>query len=534
MKLNSKLNIKLLSQLAVVAVLSTVIACSKGTAPTASNVSKLRMRIEAEPPSLDWTTATDNLSRDVIVTLQAGLTRLNKDDKVVADLAESWTVSPDGKTFTFKLRPNMKWSDGQPLVGQNFVDAIERTLNPKVASEYSYFLFDIQNAENYFNGKEKDFSKVGAKAPDAQTVVYTLRSPAPFWINVPAFSVAYPVRKDLIEKYGDKWTAAGNLVTAGPYQLVQWDRESKLLLKKNPNYWNQAELKNFVDEIEFRVVKENAVAVTMFDRNEVDIVRQLPPLQVPMLSKGNPGFQKSPYLRSFAFGFGMKNPQTKDKNVRMALAMSVDRSQIKKFMSDLVEPSQSWIPKGLLGSDESHGFAFNPEEAKKLWSQVKVKPTKLEFWYPNDEKHKMVAEFLQSEWKKNLGVDVALVAQEWKVFLKSAATQNLPIFRQGWGADYPDSNNFLDMFTCNSGNNYPKMCNAKYEQLLQDALKTQDSAERAKLYAQAETILLNEEAAIVPIFQENSVFLVSPKLKGFAPNKMGEYRLADVRYGDSE
>jgi oligopeptide transport system substrate-binding protein len=508
------------------------VACTRSTSRTASGTSKLRMRIEAEPPSLDWTTATDNLSRDVIVTLQAGLVRLDKNDQITPDLAESWTVSKDGKTFTFKLRPNSKWSDGQPLVAQNFVDAIERTLDPKVASEYSYFLFDIENAENYFSGKLKDFSKVGAKAPDANTVVYTLRSPAPFWINVPAFSVAYPLRKDLVEKYGDKWTAAGNLVTAGPYQLVTWERESKLGLKKNPNYWNQAEMKNFVDEIEFRVVKENAVAVTLFDRHEVDIVRQLPPLQVPMLAKGNPGFQKSPYLRSFAFGFGMKNPSTQDRKVRMALTMSVDRSQIKKFMSDLIEPTQSWIPVGLLGSDPNHGFGFNPTEAKKLWSEVKNPPKNLEFWYPNDEKHKMVAEFLQSEWKKNLGIEVGLVAQEWKVFLKSAATQNLPIFRQGWGADYPDSNNFLDMFTCNSGNNYPKMCNPKFEQLLQDALKTQDPKKRAELYAKAENILLNEEVAIAPIFQENSLFLVSPKISGFKPNKMGEYRLADVRIAE--
>lgn len=510
--------------------LTVFTACTQKLAPTSQN--RLKMRIEAEPPTLDWTLATDNLSRDVIVTLQSGLVRLDKDNKIVPDLAQSWTVSPDGKTFTFKIHPDAKWSDGKKVVAQNFVDAIERTLTPKIASEYAYFLYDIENAEAFFQNKEKDFAKVGVKAPDESTVVYTLRAPAPFWINVPAFSVSYPVRKDLIEKYGERWSEAGKLVTTGPYQLIKWERESRLLLAKNPFYWNKNELNNLVDEVEFRVIKENAVAVTLFDRNEIDIVRKLPPLQVPMLSKGNPGFQKSPYLRSFAFGFGMKHPATKDVRVRKALAMSVDRSQIKKFMSDLAEPSQSWIPQGLLGADATRGFAFNPTEAKKLWAELKTPPTNLEFWYPNDEMHKMVAEFLQSEWKRNLGVEVRLVAQEWKVFLKSAATQNLPIFRQGWGADYPDTNNFLDMFVCTSGNNYPKFCNAQYEKLLQDALKTQDPAERAKLYAQAETILIQDEAAIVPIFQENNVFLVSPKWKGFAPNKMGEYRLADVRYTD--
>lgn len=508
----------------------TIVSCTKGKDTSSNGNKRLRMRIEAEPPSIDWTTATDNLSRDIMVTMHEGLVRLDKNAEVIPNFAESWTVSKDGKVYTFKLRPNLKWSDGTPMVAQQFVDAVARTLDPRVASEYAYFLFDIENGEKYFTKKITDFKQVGAKAPDDQTVVYTLRTPAPYWIDVPAFSVSYPIRKDLIEKYGDRWTEAGKIITAGPYQLKEWVRESRMLFVKNPNYWDQELVKNMIDEVEFRVVKENSVAVTMFDRGEVDLVRKLPPLQVPMLAKGNPGFYKAPYLRSMAFGFGLKAPATKDKNVRMALSMSVDRSQIKKFMSDLVEPAQSWIPEGLVGSDPNRGYKFDPEKAKQLWAQVKVKPTGLEYWYPNDEMHKMVAEFLQSEWKKNLGVDVALQAQEWKVFLKSAATQNLPIFRMGWGADYPDSNNFLDMFVCNSGNNYPKMCNATYEKLLQQALQTQNKDERAKLYKKAEEILIQDEVAITPIFLENSLFMVSKNLTGFAANKMGEYRLADVRF----
>jgi oligopeptide transport system substrate-binding protein len=507
-----------------------LVSCTQKSS-TASKQSVLRMRLEAEPPTIDWTTATDALSRDVIVTLHEGLVRMDKEGKIVPNFAESWKVSPNGKTFTFKLRANLKWSDGSPLLAQHFVDAVERTLTPSVASEYAYFLFDLENAENFFNSKEKSFLKVGVKAPDSNTVVYTLRSPAPYWINVPAFSVTYPIRKDLIAQNGDRWTEAGKLVTAGPYLLREWVRESKLSLVKNPYYWDQeAQKKNF-DEIEFRVIKENAVAVTLFERKEVDIVRKLSPLQVPMLSKKEPGFTKSAYLRSMAFGFGMKNPLTKDKRVRMALAMSVDRVQIKKFMSDLVEPTQSWIPEGLLGADSQRGMPFNPEKAKKLWAEIKNPPNKgLEYWYPNDEMHKMVAEFLQSEWKKNLGIDVALVAQEWKVFLKSAATQDLPIFRQGWGADYADSNNFLDMFTCSSGNNYPKYCNAAYEKFLKDALNTQSPQSRSALYSKAEKMLIEEDVAIAPIFQENNLFLVNPRLKGFAANKMGEFRLADVKF----
>ena len=506
------------------------ISCTqKSSSKSSQNI--LRMRLEAEPPSIDWTTATDGLSRDVIVTLHEGLVRMDKEGKIVPNFAESWKVSSNGKVFTFKLRPNLKWSDGTALVAQHFVDAVERTLTPKVASEYAYFLFDVENAENFFNAKEKSFAKVGVKAPDSNTVVYTLRSPAPYWINVPAFSVTYPVRKDLIAQLGDRWTDAGKLITAGPYQLREWIRESKLTLVKNPYYWDQEAQKKMFNEIEFRVIKENAVALTLFERKEVDIVRKLSPLQVPMLSKKEPGFTKAAYWRSMAVGFGMTNPLTKDKRVRMALSMSVDRAQIKKILSDLVEPTQSWIPEGLLGANSKRGINYDPEKAKKLWAEIPNPPLKgLEYWYPNDEMHKMVAEFLQSEWKKNLGVDVTLVAQEWKVFLKSAATQDLPIFRYGWGADYADSNNFLDMFTCSSGNNYPKYCNTAYEKLLKDALNTQKPESRSQIYSQAEKMLLEEDVAIAPIFQENNLFLVNTRLKGFAANKMGEFRLADVRF----
>ncbi len=492
----------------------------------------MRVRIEAEPPDLDWTTSSDNLSRDLIISMQDGLLRLNKEAEIEPALAESWTISPDGKTYTFKLRPNTKWSDGQPVVAQQFVDAIERTLNPSVASEYSYFVFDILNGEDYFSGKLKDFSKVGVKAPDASTVVYTLRAPAAFWLNVPSFTVTFPIRKDLIEKYGEQWKSAGKLVTTGPYALKTWERESKIVLVKNPHFWNPQSQVGLADEVEYRVVKENSVAVTMFDGGEVDIIRNLPPLQVPMLAKGNPGFTKSPQYRTMAFGMGTKHPLTKDVRVRKALAMSVDRSQIKKFMSDMAEPVQSWVPSGLLGSDPNRGLAFNPEEAKKIWATIKNPPNKgLEYWYPNDEKHKMMAEFLQSEWKKNLGIEVTLVAQEWKVFLKSASTQNLPIFRQGWGADYPDSNNFLDMYVCKSGNNYPKYCSPQYEELLTKALNTQNSDERAKIYAKAEKMLIEDDVALAPIFQENNIHLVNPtKIQGFHVNKMGEYRLGDLRY----
>lgn len=514
----------------IVLFLTSLLSCTNQKSSDVLKTESLKIRIEAEPPTLDWTLVTDALSRDVIINLQVGLARLANDSSLVPELAESWTVSPDGKKYTFKLRKDAKWSDGQAVKAQHFLDSIERALNPKTGAENSYLIFSIKNAENYLKGATKNFSEVGVSAPDDLTVIYELSDAAPFWLNIPAFIMLAPIRKELIEKYGNRWTDPENLITTGPYTLASWERESKLVLKKNPHYWNEETRKNSIDNVEFRVVKENSIAVALFDRKEVNVVGKLPPLQVPMLEKSNAAFKKFPQMRSFAVAFGVKNPATSNVKTRKALSLAIDRSQIAKFLSGSAEATNSWVPQGMLGSNEENGLNFNPEEAKKIWAEIKPTPSNLEFWFPNDEKTKLLAEFLQSEWKKNLGVEVKLSAQDWKVFLKTSSDQNLPLFRHGWGAAYLDTSNFLDMFTCNSGLNKQKYCNKNYDKLIRKAYNSFDKTTRANAYAAAEKILLQDDVVIAPLFHENAVYLVDPKLKGFEVNTMGEFRLADVRF----
>jgi oligopeptide transport system substrate-binding protein len=501
-----------------------ILGCSKKN----TGGTTLRMRLPSEPPALDWHLATDNVSKDVIAPIQIGLTYTDTAHKAQPALAESWTISKDGTLYTFKLRQGLKWSDGQPLTAQHFVDAWERLLRPSTASEYAYFLFKIVNAEDFQSGKLKDFSKVGIKAVDDLTFEVKLTGPVAHFIFLTSFWTTFPIRKDIVEKFGDKWTEAANIVSCGPYKLTVWEHDSKLVMEKNPYYHNKENLEKMPEKIEFRVIKENAVAVTLFDQGALDIVRDLPPIQMSVLSK-RPELLKANYFRGYYFGFNIKNPQVADKRVRQALAMSIDREELNKVLPGMIQPMKGWIPEGMVGYNASKGIDFDASKAKALWDSIPNKPASLDYWFDQKEYNKAVAEFLQGQWKKNLGLTVNLIPQEWKVFLKTAKVQKLPIFRLGWGADYPDPDTFMDLFTCTSGNNFTSLCEAKYDANVTSATRLLDESKRQALYDEAQTILLEDKIAIVPIFREHNLYLVAKRVQGFTPNAMNDYRFEDIR-----
>jgi len=503
-------------------------ACTKkGDGPTDT----VRFRLPNDPPTADWTLATDNVSKEVMANIHEGLLTQGYDGSAQPSMAESWTISPDGKTYTFKLRAGLEWSDGKPLTAQHFIDSWERVLNPKTACEYAYFIFDIVGAEDYQKGTLTDFSKVGVKAPDATTLIVQLRKPVAYWIYVPSFWVTFPIRKDIVEKYGDKWTEPGKIVSAGPYVLKVWDHDSKIVIEKNDHYYDKKALDGMIPKVEYRIVKDAATAVALFQNKTIDIVRDLPPVQVPSLSK-LPEFVSSPYLRGYYYGFNVKDDRVKDVNVRRALAMSINRDEIVKVVgAALITASKSWIPAPLLAFNKDRGIDFNPEQAKKIWAGIKDKPKVLELWYDQtSEMHKLVAENIQNHWKSTLGIDVQLTAQEWKVYLKTLSTKAPSVWRLGWGADYPDPDTFMNLFVCGSGNNHTNWCNKDYDHLISEAAAGTSPADRAKKYDQAQKIVLEDEVAFVPLFTQTNMHLVSQRIMGFRVNPMGDFYFKNLRF----
>lgn len=492
-------------------------ACTGG----GKDISKrARMRLPTEPPTLDWTLATDNVSKEVIGNLQVGLLGHDENTKVEPMLAESWESSKDLTIHTFKLRKDAVWSDGVPLEAQHFVDSWERALNPATGSEYAYFLFDVKNSEAYQSGKIKDFSEVGVQAIDKHTLKVTLKGPVSYWLHIPTFWVTYPIRKDIVTKHGDRWTSPENMVSIGPYILKERKRDSKIVIAKNEKYFAAKEVS--IPEVEFRIVKDDSVAVSLFDTGDLDIVRTLPPTQLKNLAT-RPEFKKSPYLRLTYFGFNINDETVKDPEIRRALVKAIDREQLVKILHPMVQSTKSWIPLDLDGSDSNVGIATDIEGAKAIWAKLKNPPKKISLWFDQNETYKLVAENLQAQWKKALGVEIELSNQEWKVYLKQLKSKAPSIWRLGWGADYPDPDTFMGMFKCNSGNNLTGFCSKRFDELITKASQIADMSERTKLYTEAQQIFLEKEIAMIPLFQEQSLHLVSQRVEGFKVDLIGDF-----------
>ena len=499
------------------------VACTGGNK---SDSNSIRMRLPTEPPTLDWALATDNISKEVIGNIQVGLVGHNEATDVEPMLAERWDISKDLTEYTFHLRQDAKWTDGVALTAQHFVDAWERVLNPTTGSEYAYFLFDVLNAEDYQTGKVSDFSEVGVTAINDKTLKVKLKGPVSYWLHIPTFWITFPIRKDIIAKHGDRWTKPDNIVSLGPYKLKEHRRDSKITIVKNDTYFDQNS--GLIPQVEFRVVKDDSVAVSLFDTGDLDIVRNLPPSQLKSLAQ-RPEFKATPYLRMTYFGFNVKDKHVNDPRIRRALIMAIDREEIVKLLHPLATASKSWVPVGLKGSNKDVGIDTNIEEAKKLWASIDNKPDTLPLWFDQNETYKLVAENLQAQWKKNLGLNVVLSNQEWKVYLKKLTTEAPAVWRLGWGADYPDPDTFMGMFKCNSGNNQTGFCSKEFDDLVTRASQTMDMAERTKMYTRAQEIFLEEEVAMIPLFQEQSLHLVSQRVEGFKVDLIGDFLFKRLR-----
>lgn len=509
------------------AVLFALVSITAQAAPK----QEFNLRIFSEPPTLDWSLATDNVSILLLQNLMEGLANFkNEGGKMVAKpaLAEKWDVSKDGKTYTYHLRKGVTWSDGTPLTAQNFWDSWERALNPKTASEYAYFLFDVSGAQDYNTGKLKDPSKIGMKVVDANTFEVTLNKRASYFPNIPCFTVTYPVRKDLIEKYGIKWTDPGKMQTVGPFTLTDWKHDSKVVLSANPKYYGG---KPRLETVTGYIINEDTTAINMFESGKLQYVSRLPPVEIDRL-KGTPGYRNGPFLRGYYYGFNIKKKPFDDVRVRQAFALAIDRKQITDMLKGGQMPISSWIPKGMLAYDPKAGLGFDVTKAKKLLADAGYPDGKgfpqVTFMFDTRDDHKMIAERLQAIWKKNLGVDLKAQNEDWKVYLNRLKSDVPPMFRLGWGADYPDPDNFMALFTSYSGNNYTQWKSKDFDKLVEEGASEASPKKREAIYKKAQDLLLVKDTVIVPLFQDALNVLVAPQVKHLELNAMDILFLKDV------
>ncbi len=518
----------ILLELGVLALLSAlwIMGCSGEPSEVENRI--LRIAVTTEPPTLDWSLATDGVSFNVLTNIMEGLTQYNKRLEPIPAIAKRWEFSENGRVITFYLRDDVKWTDGQPVTAQQFEYSWKRLLNPDTAAQYAYFLFDVENAYEYNSGKIKNADQVGVKALSPTILQVRLKRPVIYFPSLTTFMVTFPQRRDVIEKHGDRWTDPEHIVTNGPFTLDQWHHEYKLVLLSNPDYYDAQPALN---RIIMYVVRNPTTELTLYETGELDMA-ELPPVAIPHY-KTHAEYKNLPLLRGYYYGFNVTKPPFDDARVRRALSHAIDRSQIPVILKGGEWPTSSWIPKGMFGYNSKIGPEFDAEKAQALlvkagYSAGKKFPP-FSIAYNTDPTHRLIAQFVQAQWKKHLGLEVGLEDQEWKVYLRKLDIDPPPVFRLGWGADFPDPDNFMNLFISTSGNNRLQWKNERYDRLITQGAAEQDPETRQAIYNEAQILLTEEDSAIISLFVAAQNVLVKPYVQNLGLNAMEWLYLKRVR-----
>ena len=496
--------------------------------PHPSDESTFRMTLSNEPPTLDWNLATDSVSFDVLINLMEGLTEYDEHLRPRPAVARSWEVSSDGRTYLFHLREDARWSDGKPVTAGDFEYSWKRLLDPKTAAEYAYFLYDIEGAEDYNTGKTDRPESVGVRALDNRTLQVRLRKPIVFFPSIVTFMVTYPMRRDIVEKFGERWTEPGSIVTDGPFVLDEWRHEYKLSLRPNPYYYGT---RPALDRVVMFVVNETTTALTLYETGDLEMAT-LPP-EAMSVYRGKPEYFTAPILRGYYYGFNVLKPPFTDPRVRRAFSMAIDRKEFPAILKRGEIPASFWVPPGMPYFNSAIGLPFDPDTARGLLAEAGFPGGRgfpaVTASFNTSPENSLIAENLQAQWKRNLGVQVLLDNQEWKVYLKRLQTDPPPLFRLGWGADYPDPDNFLNLFTSTSGNNRTRWKNNRYDELIRSAAADPNPLRRQKAYDEAQRILLEKDSAIMPLFVATQNWVIKPYVRGLRINALELLELKNVR-----
>ncbi len=491
----------------------------------------LRVNLTTEPPSLDWSKSTDTTSSHVQDNIMEGLVEYNFADPdlgLEGALAEKWEATNNAQTWTFKLRKGVKWTDGKGLTAQQFVDGWERLLNPLTASEYSYFLYGIKNARAYNEGKIKDFSQVGVSVNKEGDLVVELVGSQSYFPYLLTHHCTYPIRLDVIKTHGDKWTDPGKIVTLGPFTLKTWDHDKAIVLERNETYYGT---KAKVKYILGYMITEMSTAINLFDKGQLDAQIQLPSTELPLLKK-RPEYKESGILSLYYYGFNVKRAPMDNSWVRKAVSYAIDRKEITNMLAGGQVPLTSWVPPGMFGYEPERGINFDSKKANEALDKAGYKDRskfpKITLSFNTNENHQRIAENVQAQLKRNLGINVELQNEEWKVYLNTLKTKPAHIYRMGWLADYPDPDNFLNLMTSYSDNNHTNWGNESFDKLIGKAASELNKNTRKALYSKAQTILTEVDVPVAPVFSSVSSILVSKRIKNYPNNTMNRYQYKKV------
>jgi len=484
----------------------------------------------AEPETLDIHKSSGVPEANIQRDLFEGLLAEAADGSLIPGVAERWSVSDDGLTYTFQLRDDARWSDGTAVTAADFVFAFRRALDPATASDYAFILWPVKNAEAFSKGELDDPKALGVEAVDEHTLKITLERPTPYFLGLLTHHMAYPAPRRAIERHGRQWTRPGRLVSNGAYRLVAWQPQSSIRLEKNPHFHDAANV--VTDVVIYLPTEDKNTELKRFRAGELDITEDVPSSQIPWIERHlADSFRNTPYIGTYYFAFNLAATPFRDAaKLRRALTLAIDRQLLtEKVTRGGEQPALGWVPPGVRDyrpqrmAEAEMTQKAREEKARKLYAEAgygREKPLTVELLYNTSDNHKKVAIAVAAMWKKVLGVKTRLRNEEWKVYLDSRKKRDFQIIRAGWIGDYNDAHTFLSLFQSDVGQMNPSAyANPDYDRLMRQAATTLDPRHRAEQMQQAEALLL-QDLPLIPIYHYTTQHLVSPAIDGWVDNVM--------------
>lgn len=443
-------------------------------------------------------------------------------DVVVPGVAHSFDVSEDGRTYTFHLRDDARWSNGEPVTARDFERSWQRVLTPDFPGDYVQLLWIFENGEAYSKGEIDDWSQVGVNVIDDTTLEVTLTHPTPYFPELVAFYTFFPVPVDVIEEHDTRWTRPENIISNGPYILSDYRAQRDLRLQKNEHYWDADNVA--IDEARIRIIEDTNAVVNAYRTGDLHWTgTNLPVAQITGLLS-HPDYVREPLLGVYYYRFNVSDGEapTADNRVRRALAMAIDReSLVEETMNNLFAVADGFVPPMAGWESDGEVGDYNPAQARELLAEAGFPGgegfPRVELLYNSDENHQLIAEAVQDMWSRNLGISISLVNKEWRTYLQDVSTLNYEIARAGWIGDYNDPMTFLDLWETDNGNNNTGWSDEEYDSLIQRARAEVDEDRRMEHLQAAEAILL-ERGPVVPIYYYTNNILVSRHIEGFEPH----------------
>jgi len=483
----------------------------------------LRIQLGGVPVSLDPAQAEDGLSLRILANVMDGLQGYDGAGQLKNRLAAAVEVSSDQKRYTFTLRPEAKWSDGRPVVAAEFVLGIRRALAPTTVSKFAESLLVIRGARDYHQGQSSDLPGV---RDENGKLIFELERPISFFLQLLTLPVTVPARQDILSAHSGRWSEGeewAQTPTTGPYRIASYRHDQKLVLERNPNYWGP---QPSVDKMEWIIVPDEMTGMNLFDQGKLDILTKVPSLNFKRLADERKirGF---PFLATYYIGFNCRKPPFNNPQVRRVVSSVIDRKGIIDALMTGEVPARTWIPKGLEGYipyEELRQIPVMDSQVKTLFSSL----SSVTLQFDSSDRNTTVMEKIQQDIKNNLGLQLNLVHLDWKSHMKSVQTDAPPLFRLAWQTPFFDPIFHLQVLTAKHPANPTGCSNAEYDRLVSEIEVEKPGPKREKLIRDAQKILVEDEAMVVPLFHYVQNYAVSQRVKNFRANPFGVIRLNEL------